>query len=45
MPAKHIKWRFDETEQKEIEKTEWWKYDIKELKEKLDYFRKETDSF
>ena len=45
VPAKHIKWRFDETEQKEIEKTEWWKYDIKELKEKLDYFRKETDSF
>ena len=45
VPAKHIKWRFEEHEREQISKTEWWKYDIETLRNKIDYFRKQNNTF
>ena len=45
VPAKHIKWRFDESEQERINKTKWWNFDIEKVKKNIDFFRNSTDSF
>ena len=45
VPAKHIGWRFEETEQKRIAATGWWNYDKAVLEKNLDYFKGTSDSF
>lgn len=45
VPAKHIKWRFSESEQNQITKTRWWDYDINKVKGNIDFFRKQTNTF
>lgn len=45
VPAKHIKWRFDQLEQERISKTKWWNFDVEKLKENIDFFRTTTDTF
>ena len=45
VPAKHIKWRFEESEQELIKNTKWWEFDIEKAKENIDFFRHTTDSF
>lgn len=45
VPAKHIKWRFEEHEREQISKTKWWEYGIETLRNNIDYFRKQNNTF
>lgn len=39
VPAKHIGWRFEETERQQIADTGWWNLDRDALENNLDYFK------
>ena len=45
VPAKHIKWRFDEEEQKIMSDSKWWNYDLEILNKNSDFFESKTNFF
>ena len=45
VPAKHIRWRFDEEEMKRLEESEWYLKDIDVLEKNILFFKKQTDVF
>jgi len=42
-PAKHIKFRFSDSIQKKLDKTVWWGWDKKKMKEKKDWFKEDLE--
>ena len=45
VPAKHIGWRFDESERELIKDINWWNYDKNILEKNLAYFNCSSDKF
>ena len=37
VPAKHIKWRFDEAKRKKLIEQEWWNWDINYINKNIEY--------
>ena len=45
VPAKHIRWRFDEEERQRLEESGWYLKDMDVLEKNIPFFTKQTDAF
>lgn len=45
VPAKHIRWRFDEAERERLEKSAWYLKDLEDQERNVDFFTGQTDLY
>ena len=44
VPAKHIKWRFDESKRSRLLEQKWWDWDIEIINKNIDYLSGKTEN-